>query len=63
MDFLDLMDTLLALRAKFPGMEWHVSSFPGSSEPTVTVRLPVSEENASLLRDGQAMFAPVEGGA
>lgn len=59
MDFSTLFTGLNSIRESFPDMRWEpeVRSY---GQSTVTVTIPVSQENAQLLLDAHAMFAPRE---
>ncbi len=55
MDFLDLMNTLFELQAKFPDLSWHISD-TGFTE-CMNIQFAISPENAKLLRDAGSLFA------
>lgn len=59
MRFSDLMSGLFKTKESFPDMRWEVEQ-RSYGESTVTITIPVSDENAKLLIDAQRMFAPRE---
>lgn len=57
MSFRELFSNLNTVKDMFPSMRW-TPTLNTYGESVITITIPVTNENAQLLLDAQAMFAP-----